>query len=186
MDKAIFKKNLSERMNSSIKVLDHDLKALRTGRASANLLDSVTLEVYGDKLPITQVGTVSTPDARTITVQVWDKSLVKSVEKAIVEASLGLNPVSEGQCVRMNLPPLTEERRKELVRLAYKYGENAKVSCRNIRRDFNDELKKLEKSGAISEDQYRNMSEEVQKSIDEFSKNIDKLIKNKEQDIISF
>ena len=136
-------------------------------------------------MPISQVATVSTPDAKTITVQVWDKTMVKAVEKAITEANLGLNPSSDGQLVRMSLPPLTEERRKELVKLAHKYGENTKVSLRNIRRDGNEELKKLEKNSEISKDEHHNLSDDIQKLTDEFSNKIDSYIKQKEQEILT-
>ncbi|WPY00256.1 Ribosome-recycling factor [Candidatus Trichorickettsia mobilis] len=185
MDKTTMRKELTTRMEGAMKVLDHELKGLRTGRASINLLDPVVVEAYGNRMPISQVATVSTPDAKTITVQVWDKGMVKAVEKAITEANLGLNPSSDGQLVRMTLPPLTEERRKELVKLAHKYGENTKVSLRNIRRDGNEELKKLEKNNEISKDEHHNLSEDIQKLTDEFSNKIDSFIKQKEQEILT-
>jgi ribosome recycling factor len=185
MDKTTIRKELTTRMEGAMKVLDHELKGLRTGRASINLLDPVVIEAYGNRMPISQVATVSTPDAKTITVQVWDKTMVKAVEKAITEANLGLNPSSDGQLVRMSLPPLTEERRKELVKLAHKYGENTKVSLRNIRRDGNEELKKLEKNSEISKDEHHNLSDDIQKLTDEFSNKIDSYIKQKEQEILT-
>lgn len=184
MDKASIRKDLTIRMEGSLRVFDNELKGLRTGRASINLLDPVTVEAYGNRLPLSGVATVSTPDARTITVQVWDKSMVKAVEKAIADANLGLNPMSDGQMVRMSVPPLTEERRKELVKLAHKYGEQTKIALRNIRRDGNEILKKLEKDNIISKDEHHNLSEDIQKLTDEFSHKIDAQLKLKEDDIL--
>lgn len=185
MDKTKIHKELSSRMDGAIKVLDHELTGLRTGRASVNLLDPVTVDAYGNRVQISQVATISTPDAKTITVQVWDKTMVKAIEKAIVDANLGLSPASDGQLVRMNIPPLTEERRKELVKLAHKYGENTKVSLRNIRRDANEELKKIEKNNEISKDEHHHLSDEIQKLTDEFSNKVDSYIKKKEQEILT-
>ncbi len=184
MDKASVRKELSAKMEGAMRVLDHELKGLRTGRASVNLLDPVMIDAYGSKLPLSQVGTVSTPDARTIVVQVWDKSMVKAVEKGITDAYLGLNPSSDGQLVRMSVPPLTEERRKELVKLAHKYGEQTKVALRNIRRDGNENLKKLEKDSVISKDEHHNLSEEIQKLTDEFSSKVDSILKTKEEEVL--
>lgn len=180
----ILKNDLTDKMNKAIAILEKELSGLRTGRASANLLDPVVVEVYGSKMPIAQVGTVSTPDAKTISVQVWDKALVKTVEKAIADANLGLNPSSDGQLIRMTLPILSEERRKELVKVAHKYGENTKVALRNIRRDGMEHLKKLEKDGEISKDDHHNLGEEIQKLTDEFTDKVDKHIKLKEQEIL--
>lgn len=180
----ILKNDLTDKMNKAIAILEKELSGLRTGRASANLLDPVVVEVYGSKMPISQVGTVSTPDAKTISVQVWDKALVKTVEKAIADANLGLNPSSDGQLIRMTLPVLSEERRKELVKVAHKYGENTKVALRNIRRDGMESLKKLEKDGEISKDDHHNLGEEIQKLTDEFTDKVDKHIKIKEQEIL--
>lgn len=185
MNKTILRQELTARMEGAIKVLDNELKGLRTGRASINLLDPVIVEAYGNKVPLGQVATISTPDARTITVQVWDKSMVKSVEKAIVESNLGLNPSSDGNIVRMTIPPLTEERRKDLVKLAHRYGENTKIALRNVRRDGNEELKKLEKDKVIAEDQYHNLSHETQKLTDEFISKVDARVKQKEQEILT-
>nr|WP_253308463.1 ribosome recycling factor [Rickettsia endosymbiont of Ceutorhynchus assimilis] len=185
MDKATLKKDLQERMEKALKVLDHELKGLRTGRASVNLLDSVVVEAYGDRMPLSQISSLSTPDARTIVVQVWDKEMVKSVEKAITEANLGLTPAADGQLIRLAIPSLTEERRKELAKLAHKYGENTKISLRNIRRDGNEELKKLEKDNIIAKDEHHNLSEEVQKLTDEFSNKVDSAVKQKEQEILT-
>lgn len=179
------KKALTEKMTKTLAVLDKELSGLRTGRASINLLDPVVVEAYGDRLPISQVGTVSTPDAKTITVQVWDKEMVKSVEKAIADANLGLNPGSDGQLIRMNLPPLSEERRKELVKLAHKYGENTKIALRNVRREGMDSLKKMEKDNEISKDEHHAQSDEVQKLTDEFIGKVDKTVTSKESEMLS-
>ena len=185
MDKATLKKNLQEKMDKALKVLDHELKGLRTGRASVNLLDSVTVEAYGDRMPLSQVASLTTPDARTINVQVWDKSMVSSVEKAITVANLGLTPSSDGQLIRLPIPALTEERRKELAKLAHKYGEDTKISLRNIRRDGNEELKKMEKDNIIAKDKHHSLAEQVQKLTDEYSSKVDSAIKQKEQEIMT-
>jgi ribosome recycling factor len=185
MDKEKLKQDLVSKMESAIKILENEFKGLRTGRASINLLDPVTVDAYGTKMPLSQVATVSTPDSRTIAVQVWDKSMVKAVEKAIVDCNLGVNPVSDGQLVRLPIPPLNEERRKELVKLAHKYGENTRISIRNVRRDGNEELKKLEKDKMIGEDEHHKLSEEIQKLTDDFNNKIDNRIKQKEQEILT-
>ena len=178
------KKELSDKMTKAMDMLDREFSGLRTGRASTHLLDPVVVEVYGSKMPISQVGTVSTPDAKTITVQVWDKAMVKTVEKAIADANLGVNPSSDGQLIRMNLPPLSEERRKELVKLAHKYGENTKIALRNVRRDGMDKLKQMEKSNNISKDEHHSHSEEIQKLTDEYISKVDTNVKSKESEII--
>lgn len=188
MEKALhqdLQTKMTTKMDSSLKILDHELKGLRTGRSSINLLDPVQIEAYGNKMPLSQVASLSTPDARTITIQVWDKSMVKLVEKSIVESNLGLTPVSDGQLIRITIPVLTEERRKELVKFAHKYGENAKIALRNIRRDGNEELKKLEKDNLITKDEHHNLSTDIQKLTDEYSNKIDGQIKQKEQEILT-
>jgi len=185
MDKKELIKDLSSRMDGALKVLDNELKGLRTGRASPNLLDPVMVEAYGNKMHISQLGTVSTPDARTVSVQVWDKSMVKTVEKAIADANLGINTATDGQIIRLPIPPINEERRKDLVKLAHKYGENSKVSVRNIRRDGMDTLKKMEKDGLMSEDEHHDVGEEIQKLTDGVCTKIDDQIKNKEQEILN-
>ena len=179
------KKLLTEKMHKALEVLNKEFSGLRTGRASANLLDPVIVEAYGSKMPLSQVGTVSTPDAKTITVQVWDKEMVKTVEKAIADANLGLNPSSDGQLIRMNVPPLSEERRKDLAKLANKYAENTKISLRNIRREGMDLLKKMEKDNEISQDEHHNYADEVQKLTDEFIKKVDNTTKTKEEEILT-
>lgn len=181
----ILKQSLTEKMNKALAVLDKEHSGLRTGRASAHLLDPVVVEMYGSRMPLSQVGTISTPDAKTITVQVWDKEMVKTVEKAIADANLGLNPNSDGQLIRMNLPILSEERRKELVKLAHKYGENTKIALRNIRRDGMDALKKMEKDNEISKDEHHDYADEVQKLTDEFIQKVDKLAGAKEKEILT-
>jgi len=180
----LLKNDLTEKMNKAMIILEKELSGLRTGRSSSNLLDPVVVELYGSKMPISQVGTVSTPDAKTISVQVWDKAMVKTVEQAIADANLGLNPSSDGQIIRMSLPILSQERRKELVKLAHKYGENSKVALRNIRRDGMEHLKKMEKDSLVSKDDYHNIGEEVQKITDEFTSMVDQRIKAKEEEIL--
>lgn len=185
MDKTHLMSDLKTRMDSTLKVLDNELKGLRTGRASINLLDPVVVEAYGSRIPLSQVATVSTPDARTISVQVWDKTMVKAVEKGITEANLGLNPSSEGQLIRLPIPALNEERRKDLVKLAHKYGENTKIAIRNVRRDGMETLKKMEKDNIIAKDEHRSLSEDIQKLTDDFTSKIDVLVKQKEQEVLT-
>jgi ribosome recycling factor len=177
-------KELSARMEHTLEALNKDFTGLRTGRASASLLDSITVEAYGSNMPLKQVANVSVPEARLLTVQVWDAGMAKAVEKAIANSGLGLNPIGEGQVIRVPLPELTEERRKDLVKVAGKYAEQAKVSIRNIRRDGMDELKKAEKAGDISEDDMHTQAEVVQKLTDGFVEKIDALLVDKEKDIL--
>ena len=176
-------KHTEEKMQKSMLALEHDLTGIRAGRASANILDPVMVEVYGSRMPLNQVATVSVPESRTLSVQVWDKGNVKAVEKAIADASLGLNPSADGQIIRINIPSLTEERRKELVKLAHKYGENAKISIRNIRREALDNIKKLEKDGEISEDELHSFNDKIQNVTDKFISNIDDKVAKKEAEI---
>jgi ribosome recycling factor len=173
-----------DRMDKAVAALKEEFGSLRTGRASATLLDQVHLEAYGSTVPINQVGAVNVPEARMITVNVWDRALVVSVEKAIRNAGLGLNPVVDGQTLRIPIPPLTEERRKEIVKVAGKYAEQQRVAVRNIRRDANDDLKKAEKDGVISQDELKRMEAEVQKLTDEAIKRVDEALKTKEQEIM--
>lgn len=179
------KEELTIKMDKALAVLEKDLAGLRAGRASVNLLDPVVIEVYGSKMPLSQIGTVSAPDAKTLTVQVWDKEIVKKVEKAIVEANLGLNPASDGQLIRINLPPISEERRKELVKISHKYGENTKIALRNIRRDAMDLVKKNEKDGDISEDDGRRYSDEIQKITDKYIEKTEGMITTREKEIMN-
>ena len=173
-----------DRMDKTVAALKDEFHTLRTGRASAGLLDQVMVDAYGGKSPINQVAGISVPDPRSITVQVWDRGLVVSVEKAIRNAGLGLNPVVEGQNLRVPIPPLTEERRKELAKLAGKYAEQQRIAVRNVRRDANDDLKKAEKDGVISQDELKRMEGEVQKLTDEAVKRVDEALKSKEQEIM--
>jgi ribosome recycling factor len=166
-------------------VLKKELAGLRTGRASASLLEPVQVDAYGSHMPISQVGTVSVPEPRMLTVSVWDRGLVKSVEKAIRDANLGLNPMTEGQTIRVPIPPLTEERRKELIKVAHKYAEQARVSVRNVRRDGMEALKQEEKSHKITEDQHSKQGKQVQALTDEFIKKIDESIAAKEKDVLN-
>ena len=172
------------RMDKTIDSLKSDFGGLRAGRAHASLLDGIMVEAYGSLTPISQVGTVSVPDARTLSVSVWDKSLAKSVEKALRESDLGLNPVSDGNLIRIPIPPLSEERRKELVKVAGKYAEQNKVALRNIRRDALDEVKKLKKDNLISEDEEKRAENEIQKLTDDAVKKVDELQAQKEKDIM--
>lgn len=176
--------NLNTRMLSTINNLKHSLSGLRTGRASASLLEPIRVEIYDNVLPLNQVGTVSVPEARMLSVQVWDKSMVKNVEKAILESGLGLNPMTDGQIIRIPIPNLNEERRKELAKKAYEYSENAKIATRNIRRDGIDEFKKLEKDKKLSEDDLKNKMDEVQKLTDKYIKKIDEVTLDKSKEIM--
>jgi ribosome recycling factor len=177
--------DIKKRMEGSIASLKHSLNGLRTGRASVALLDPIKVEAYGSLMPITQVGSVSAPEAQLLTVQVWDAGLTQSVVRAITESGLGLNPMNDGNLIRIPIPQLSEERRKELCKKAHEYGEQFKISIRNIRRDGMDAFKKLEKDKAISEDEARNHSENVQKVTDEFIKSVDSAVSQKEKEILS-
>jgi ribosome recycling factor len=184
MADAYNKDELDRRMNGAVATLKGELGGLRTGRASGALLDPVRVEAYGNTVPINQVGTISTPEARMITVQVWDKGLAKAVDKAIRDAGLGLNPQMDGQLLRIPLPELNEERRKELSKLAHKYAEAARVAVRNVRRDGMDLLKKLEKDGKIGQDEHHTRGDVLQKMTDAHVKDIDTALHSKEQEIM--
>lgn len=172
------------RMEKTLDTLRNDFGGLRAGRAHASLLDNIVVDAYGSPTPISQVGTISVPDARTLSISVWDKSLAKSVEKSLRESDLGLNPVSDGQLIRIPIPPLSEERRKELVKVAGKYAEQNKIAIRNIRRDALDDIKKLKKDNLISEDDEKRYNTEIQKLTDDSIKKIDDLLAQKEKDIL--
>jgi len=176
--------NYKARMEKAVAALKEEFASLRTGRASAGLLDQVHVEAYGNTVPLNQVGSVSVPEPRSISVSVWDRALVVSVEKAIRNSGLGFNPVVEGQNLRIPVPPLTEERRKDLVKIAGKYAEQQKIAVRNVRRDAMDDLKKAEKASVITEDEHRRMDVEVQKMTDEAVKRVDETLKTKEQEIM--
>jgi ribosome recycling factor len=176
-------KEFERRMRGAMDALKKELGGLRTGRASVHLLDPVVVNVYGQRLPINQVATVSTPDARTISVQIWDKSQVSAVEKAIREANLGLNPVIEGALMRLPIPALNAERRQELVKVAHKYAEHARVAVRNVRREGMDLLKRLDKDGQMSEDDHHKNSAKVQELTDRLIKEVDQVLITKEAEI---
>ncbi len=178
------REDLNRRMNGSVAALKVEFAGLRTGRANTALLDPVTVEAYGNTMPINQVGTVSAPEPRLLTVQVWDKSTVKAVDKAIRDAGLGLNPQIDGQLLRIPIPELNEERRRDLAKLAHKYAEQARVAVRNVRRDGMEHLKKLEKDHKISEDEHRKLGEELQKLTDAHIRDIDQSLHAKEQEIM--
>jgi ribosome recycling factor len=171
-------------MEKAVSALKDEFSSLRTGRASAGLLDQVMVEAYGSKTPLNQVAAISVPEPRSISVNVWDKGLIVSVEKAIRNAGLGFNPVVEGTLLRVPVPPLTEERRRDMVKLAGKYAEHQKIAVRNVRREANDDLKKAEKDSVISEDELKRMEVEVQKFTDEAIKRVDESLKTKEQEIM--
>ena len=176
---------LKRRMHGALGVLKQELGGLRTGRASPHLLDPVQVDAYGTHMPINQVATISVPEPRAISVQVWDKSLVHAVEKAIISANLGLSPATDGQVLKLRIPELNEDRRKELVKVAHKYAENARVAVRHVRRDGLDILKKLEKDHKISEDDHKHESDLVQKATDEAIAEVDQLLAAKEKEIMT-
>ena len=176
---------LKRRMQGALNVLKQELAGLRTGRASAHLLDPVLVEAYGSHMPLNQLATVSVPEARMISVAVWDRSMVHPVEKAITAANLGLNPQTEGQTIRLRIPELNEERRKELVKVAHKYTEAARVAVRHVRRDGIDVIKKLEKDHKISKDDHDRFSGEIQKATDQMVHDIDQTLATKEKEILT-
>ena len=179
------KADLKRRMHGAVEALKHDLGGLRTGRASTSLIEPITVEVYGAHMPINQVATISAPEPRMLTVQVWDRSNVGAVEKAIRSSGIGLNPISEGQMLRLPIPDLTEERRKELAKLAHQYAEKARIAVRNVRRDGMDSLKTDEKKNEISEDERKRLEVEVQKLTDDTIKDIEAVTAAKEKEILS-
>lgn len=176
--------DLEKRMKSGIESLKKEFSGLRAGRASANMLDPVMVDAYGSIMPLSQVGTVNVPEPRLITVQVWDKGMSKAVEKAIRDAGLGLNPSSDGQLIRVPLPELSEERRKELSKVAAKYAEQTRIAIRNVRRDGMEVLKKMEKEGEISEDDHKRTSQDIQKLTDKFIEQVDTSLASKEKEIM--
>jgi ribosome recycling factor len=177
-------KTYRDRMEKAVVALKEEFSGLRTGRANAGLLEPVRVEAYGSASPLTAVAAVSVPEPRMISVNVWDKGMVVAVEKAIRNANLGLNPIIDGQTLRIPVPPLTEERRKDLVKLAGKYTEQQKIAVRNVRRDANDDLKKAEKAGEISQDEQKKLEADIQKETDAAIKRIDEALKTKEQEIM--
>lgn len=179
------KADLERRMKGAVDALRHDLSGLRTGRANTTLLDPITVEVYGAQMPLNQVATVSAPEPRLLSVQVWDKANISPVEKAIRSAGLGLNPINDGNNIRLPIPDLTEERRKELAKLAHQYAEKARVAIRNVRRDGMDALKADESKKEISEDDRKRGEAEVQKLTDDLIKQADEVAANKEKEILT-
>lgn len=176
--------DLRRRMDGAVSTLKTEFSGLRTGRASASLVEPIVVEAYGSQMPITQVGTVSVPEPRMISIQIWDKAMVGPVDKAIRNAGLGLNPVVDGQMVRIPIPELNEERRQELAKVAAKYAEQARVAVRNVRRDGMDKLKRLEKDGTIGQDDHKGQSDKVQALTDEIIKTIDDTLSQKEAEIM--
>jgi len=174
-----------KRMAGALSSLAKELSRLRTGRASVSLIEPLMADYYGNPTPVGQIASLSTPDARTITIQPWDKAAFGAVEKAILKSDLGLNPVNDGKLIRISIPPLTEERRKDLVKIAKKFTEEAKVAARNVRRDLNEDLKKLQKDKDITEDEHRKLEAEVQKLTDDTIKKCDETFSAKEKEILA-
>ena len=179
----INKDDLVKRMDGAISSFSGDLAGLRTGRASTNMVDGIMIDAYGQKMPIDQVGSISVPEARMISIQVWDKGLVIAVEKAIHESGLGLNPQVDGELIRIPIPELNEERREELSKIAGKYAEQSRIAIRNVRRDGMDEIKKIEKDGTVGKDRAIDLSNEVQELTDDYIKKIDEMLSQKENEI---
>ena len=178
--------DLKERMEKTLTSLDRDLKKVRTGRASASLLDGLRADYYGTSTPLNQMASISVPEARLLLIQPWDTKVIGDIEKAILKSELGLTPMSDGKVIRISIPPLSEERRRELVKVIKKMGEESKVAQRNIRRDANDMLKDMKKEKEISEDEQYRAQDEVQKITDDFIKKVDEIIEAKEKEILEF
>jgi len=178
------KSDAKERMDKAISQLKRELATLRAGRATPSLLDKVQVEYYGTMTPVNQLGNINTPEPRLLVIQPWDKSSLDAIEKAIMKSELGLNPSNDGSIIRIAIPALTEERRAELVKMVKKYGEECKVAIRNIRRDANDAIKKIEKEGTISEDESRRHQESIQKTTDEHIVTVDQIVADKEKEIM--
>lgn len=183
MDNKVFDR-ANEKMKKALDVMRAELAKMRTGRASLSVLDDLKVEYYGTMTPVNQVATLSLPDARTIAIQPWDASALSAIEKAIQKSNLGLNPANDGKVIRLPVPPLNEERRREIVKVIHKYGEDCKVAVRNIRRDSNEELKALKKDSDITEDDERKGIEKMQKMTDDFIKQIEETLSHKEKDIM--
>ena len=178
------KKNAEERMKKAVKALEDEFKTIRTGRASAALFDNIRVDYYEQKVPLNQVATISVPEARLVIIQPWDRSVLSEIEKAIQKSELSVNPNNDGKVIRISIPPLTEERRKELVKLAKNIAEKSRITIRNIRRDVNDELKKMQKDSEISEDQSKRGMDETQKLTDAFIEQINSILEAKEKEIM--
>lgn len=183
MDSA-FQKKHAERMEATLEHLKRDLAGLRTGRASLALLDNIRVDYYGNSTPLKQVANLAVPESRLITIQPWEPSLIKEIEKAITASGLGLNPANDGKLIRVPIPPLTEERRKDLIKVCKKHGEECKVRLRAVRHEANDELKKQQKDAKISEDDLRRGEAEIQKLTDQYTQKIDQTLKKKEEEIL--
>ncbi len=177
-------KNYSSKMDKSINSFKKDISTLRTGRANANMLDTIKIDVYGQLMPIEQLATISVPEARLISIQVWDKANIQLIESSIQKSELGINPQTDGQIIRLRIPDLTEERRKELIKILKNMGEKSKVAIRNIRREANEDLKKKLKNKIISEDQNKNYEKNIQKLTDTHIENLEKILSEKEKEII--
>ena len=184
MSENFSEKNYSLKMDKSIQSLKKDISTLRTGRANINMLDTIKIDVYGQLMPIDQISTVSAPEARLISIQVWDKANTTLIESAIQKSELGINPETDGQIIRLRIPDLTEERRKDLIKILKNMGEKGKISIRNIRREANEELKKKLKEKIISEDESKNFEKNIQKLTDSNIENIEKILSEKEKEII--
>ncbi len=179
-----FKKKASDRMNVAVDVLKKDFASLRTGRASLALLDGISVDYYGTQTPVNQVATLGIPDPRQITIQPWEQKIIPEIEKAILKSGLGLTPSNDGKTIRLNIPALTEERRKELVKVAKKRAEEARVAVRNIRRDINEEVKRAEKEQHLSEDDVKKLHEEIQKITDSYIARVEEVLQHKEKEIM--
>lgn len=177
--------DLARRMDGAVSAFRHELQSLRTGRASASILEPVTVQAYGSEMPLNQVGTINVPESRMITIAVWDKANAGAVDKAIRNAGLGLNPVVDGTLIRIPIPELTEERRKDLVKVAHQYAEQARVAVRNVRRAGMDELKRLERDGHLSQDDHKLYGDEIQAMTDRHVEQINELLAHKEKDILT-
>ena len=184
MDKDTVLLEAEEKMEKALISLDREFGRLRTGRASTSLVDPIKVDYYGTPTPISQLASVAVPDSRTITIQPWDRGAFAGVEKAILKSDLGLTPINDGKIIRISIPPLTEERRKELAKISRKYGEDAKVAVRNVRRDANDQLKKLEKEKVISEDELKKAIDDVQKLTDKYVAKVDEKCQAKDKEIM--
>ncbi|MCX7792891.1 MAG: ribosome recycling factor [Thermodesulfovibrionales bacterium] len=178
------KKRLTERMDATIEVFRRELASVRTGRATLALLDGITVDYYGDQTPLNQVATLTVPEPRLITIQPWEQRLIPEIEKAIMKSDLGLTPANDGKVIRLAIPPLTEERRKELVKVVKKRAEEARVALRNIRRDILEDIKKMQKEKSLSEDEIKRWNDEVQKITDSYIKKVDEMLAHKEKEIM--
>jgi len=179
-----FKKKANEKMNNAVEAFKRDLATFRTGRASLSILDNIRVDYYGSLVPLNQVATLGIPEPRTITIQPWEQKMVGEIERAIMKSDLGLTPINDGKTIKINIPPLTEERRKQLVKVVRKRAEEARVAVRNIRRDIIEEIKKAEKDKKLSEDDSRKIQDEIQKITNSFIEKIDKILEQKEKEIM--